>query len=167
MGNRKGERRDFKALERRRYAAAGLFERDLTDSEIGRRLQVHRQSVGRWRQQWLSQGKSGLRGAGRSGRKSRLDEKQTQVVIEHLLKGPKACGFSSDVWTLARMAMMVEKVVGVKYHPRYLSEILARLGWSCQRPAMRAKERDEAAIRNWKARVWPRLKKKPKKSVES
>ena len=100
MGNRKGEKRDFKELERRRYVAAGLFERDLTDSEIARRLHAHRQSVGRWRQQWLSKGKEGLRGAGRSGRKFRLDEKQRQAVIERLLKGPKACGFSSDVWPL-------------------------------------------------------------------
>jgi len=35
------------------------------------------------------------------------------------------------------------------------------LGWSCQRPAGRALERDEQAIQRWKQYRWPQLKKKP------
>jgi len=38
-------------------------------------------------------------------------------------------------------------------------KILRRLGWSCQRPAARALERDEKAIQRWKKERWPELKK--------
>jgi len=35
------------------------------------------------------------------------------------------------------------------------------MGWSCQKPARRALERDEQAIGVWKQRRWPALKTKP------
>jgi Winged helix-turn helix len=33
-----------------------------------------------------------------------------------------------------------------------------RLGWTVQRPARRAKERDEQAVQHWVAYEWPRIK---------
>jgi transposase len=36
--------------------------------------------------------------------------------------------------------------------------LLRGLGWSLQRPARRAAERDEAAIAWWRAQEWPRIK---------
>jgi hypothetical protein len=43
---------------------------------------------------------------------------------------------------------------------------LCSLGWSCQRPTGRARQRDEAAIRRWKQVRWPQIKKKPSRSAE-
>src|SRR4051794_40577815 len=49
MGNARGVRRDFVALEKRRFEAVKLFEKDLNNSEIGRRLKASNQTVSRWR----------------------------------------------------------------------------------------------------------------------
>jgi len=38
--------------------------------------------------------------------------------------------------------------------------ILRKLNWTCQRPAGKALERDEEAIRHWKKYRWPQIKKK-------
>jgi hypothetical protein len=38
--------------------------------------------------------------------------------------------------------------------------LLRTIGWSCQRPTGQARQRAEAAIRHWKRRQWPRLKKR-------
>ena len=38
MGNPRGVRRDFVALEKRRFEAVKLFDKSLNNSEIGRRL---------------------------------------------------------------------------------------------------------------------------------
>jgi transposase len=46
-------------------------------------------------------------------------------------------------------------------------KILRQLGWSCQRPAGRALERDEKAIQRWKKARWPELKKRPKSRAGS
>lgn len=144
--------------------AARLFEEGIKDAEIARRLKVSRHSVGRWRRQLDQGGQEGLLAAGRAGRKPRLVDEQDQLIIAALKQGASARGYISDLWTLPRVAKLVEEITRVKYHPRYMGAILKRLGWSCQRPVVRAKERNEAAIAHWKKKVWPRIKKKPKKS---
>lgn len=167
MGNPKGIKRDFEALKRRRLKASKLFRKGLSDAEIARQMKVTRNSVGNWRRIWSAHGAKGLAGAGRAGRKPRLGVEQDKAIVTALKEGASAHGYRSDVWTLPRTAKLVEKITGVRYHPRYMGDILRRLGFSCQRPIVRAKERDEARIQQWVKREWPRIKKKPKKSGES
>ena len=45
-----------------------------------------------------------------------------------------------------RVPELIARECGVPYHPRYVGRILARLGWSCQRPVGRAFKPDEAAV---------------------
>jgi transposase len=76
-----------------------------------------------------------------------------------LVAGPKANGFATDMWTLARVAQVIERVTGVRYSPSQTWLILRqRLGWTRQRPARRAIERDDEAIAQWVKRDWPRIK---------
>src|SRR4030067_585429 len=35
-------------------------------------------------------------------------------------------------------------------------------GWSCQKPERRARERDEDAIKQWREKRWPHIKKRKK-----
>src|SRR5437879_4935068 len=72
MGNPAGVRRDFQALEQRRWRAARLLKKGVHQSEVARRVGAHRQSVSRWAQQLEEAGLSGLKKAGRAGRKPRL-----------------------------------------------------------------------------------------------
>ena len=72
MGNPAGVRRDFQALEQRRLRAARLLKQGVHQSEVARQVGAHRQSVSRWAQQLEAAGLSGLRKAGRAGRKPRL-----------------------------------------------------------------------------------------------
>jgi transposase len=58
--------------------------------------------------------------------------------------------------------LLIETECGVTYHPGHVWRILRQLGWSCQRPAGRALERNEEKIRQWKQQRWPEIKKKPK-----
>jgi len=82
MGNPAGVRRDFGALERRRMEAAELLRQGVTQSEVARRLGVHRQSVIRWVRQLAQSGRKGLKKAARAGRKPRLSGAQLKQ-IEH------------------------------------------------------------------------------------
>ncbi|HKA02869.1 MAG TPA: winged helix-turn-helix domain-containing protein [Acidimicrobiales bacterium] len=65
------------------------------------------------------------------------------------------------MWTLARVAAVIEAETGVAYHPGHVWKLLRRMGWSRQRPARRAVERDDAAVAAWVAEAWPRLKRGP------
>ena len=48
MGNPRGVKRDFEALEERRFRAHELLKRGLSEAEVARQVGVHRQSVNRW-----------------------------------------------------------------------------------------------------------------------
>lgn len=155
-------KRDFKAMEQRRFRALSLLEKGLSQAEVARRTNVSRQSVLRWNQQRLAGGRDALRAAGRAGRKPRLQPRQEQQLLKLLVAGPEAAGFRTPLWTLERVAKVIRREFGFPCHATTAMRVLRdRLGWSCQKPVGRALERDEAAIATWKRRTWPELKKKP------
>ena len=161
MGNPSGLKRNFDALEKRRMQAARLLKKGIHEAEVARRVGVHRQSVNRWARQLNESGISGLKKAGRAGRKPRLSEADLERIRKALKRGPEALGYETSLWTAWRVADLIERECGIKYHSGHVWKILRNLGWSCQRPTGRALERDEDAIRRWKKNRWPELKKKP------
>jgi transposase len=166
MGNPAGVKRDFEALERRRLQAARLLEKGWSQAEVAREVGVHRQSVSRWAKQLAEGGKVGLKKAGRAGRKPRLSRADRRRIERALKRGPEALGYATSLWTTQRVQKLIEQECGVSFHPAHVWRILQGLGWSCQRPAGRALERDEAAIEHWKKVRWPELKKTPPKKAE-
>ena len=166
MGNPRGVRRDFEALERRRLEAARLLRRGLSQGEVARRVGVHRQSVSRWARQLAEGGRASLKKVGRAGRKPRLSPADLRRVERGLKRGPEALGYGTGLWTARRVAKLIEQECGVQYHPGHVWRILRDLGWSVQRPIGRAVERDEQAIRRWKETRWPALKKTPRGKAE-
>lgn len=96
------------------------------------------------------------------GGMSRLTAAQRKRLIRMLLQGPGKHGYGTELWTLARVAEVIAVTFGVEYHPSAIWHILRSLGWSCQKPERRARERDEQAIQRWRQHDWPRIKKRPK-----
>ena len=166
MGNPRGVKRDFEALEERRLAAEKLLAKGVPQAEVARRLGVHRQSVCRWNAARAKGGKEALRKAGRAGRLPRLSAEQKEEIKSALGQGPEAHGYMTCLWTIGRVAALIEEQTGLKYHRGHVWKILRGLGWSSQRPVGRALERDEEAITHWKEKQWPAIKKKRAAKVE-
>jgi transposase len=162
MGNARGFKRDaecFRTLEQRRLKGARLLEQGVHQSEVARRVGVHRQSVSRWARQLEEAGRAGLKRAGRAGRKPKLSEADLKRIEQGLKQGPEALGYATSLWTRQRVGHLIEQECGVQYSSTHVWRLLKQLGWSCQRPVGRALERDEEAIRRWKKRRFPTLKK--------
>lgn len=153
--------RDHGAMEKRRLKAAKLFAAGKGASEVARLLQVRRQSAHDWRQRWERGGVAALRSKGAAGPKQRLSEGQQAALAAALVQGPQKHGHATAVWTLPRVAKLIEEQTGQCYHPGHVWRLLRGLGFSCQQPTRRAIERDETAITRWKRVGWPELKKKP------
>src|SRR2546430_1025471 len=149
-------RRDLARLEQRRRKAGRLFAKGRSQADVARELGVSRQSVSRWYADWRTKGPRGLAAAGRAGRLPKLSDKQLKDVAAELKKGPRAHGHATDLWTLARVGEVIQATTGVSYHPGHVWKILRQMGWSRQRPARRAVERDDEAIARWVAEDWPR-----------
>jgi transposase len=160
MDRRVRPRRDFAALQARRMQAAELFEHGVIPAEVARQVGVSHQIVSDWRAAWRRSGRAGLRGAGRAGRLPKLSRDELAHVERELLKGAEANGYPNDVWTLQRVAEVIERLTGVTYHPAHVWWLLRQdLKWSWQRPARRATERNDDAIQQWVKQRWPQLKK--------
>src|SRR3954454_21865176 len=148
------KRLDRSELEARRIEAGKLLQRGVRPAEVARRLSVSRTSVGRWQQALAAGGRRGLHGAPRTGRPPLLDANDQKRLIAALKAGALAQGYSSDLWTLGRVGKLIETLC-----ESGVWRLLKRLGFSSQRPAKRAMQRDETAVRQWKTKRWPALKK--------
>ena len=145
-------------LEERRVAAAHLLRAGkLSQAAVARRLGVSDAAVTYWKQRWEAQGLRGLRRRSSPGRPSRLSEAQWRQLLRQLRRGAVAAGFDTERWTQRRIAAVVERTFGVRYHFRSLGRALRARGWSPQRPLPPARERDEALVAAWLKRDWPRI----------
>ena len=154
-------------MEKRRKKAGKLFAKEYSAPEVARRLGVARQVAYRWKSAWDAGGSSALASKGPAGPKSKLTADQTHQVTEALLAGPAVYGYKTALWTLPRVASLIEDLTGVNFHPGHVWRLLGASGFSCQRPERRAVERDERAIRQWKRVQWPAIKKKRTASAGS
>lgn len=147
-------------LAERRMRAVDMFEAGKRQVDVVMELEVSAQTASRWHKAWVEGGRDALAGVGRAGRRPWLSDEQVAEVEAALTEGPKAHGFATDMWTLARVAEVIERVSGVRYSQTQTWAVLReRLGWSRQRPARRAVERDDAKIEAWRKTEWPRIKK--------
>src|SRR2546422_10442894 len=139
MGNPAGVRRDFQALEQRRLRAARLLKKGVHQSEVARQVGAHRQSVSRrWAQQLEAAGLSGLRKAGRAGRKPRLSAEDLKKIERGLKHGPEALGYETGLWTAWRVAHLIEGGCGGRYPASQAWPIPRPVGWRFSPPPRRA-----------------------------
>ncbi len=115
--------------------------------------------MSRWEKRRQEGGAQALKRPKRFGRPRRLSDAQCTELIEQLKFGALAAGFATELWTLPRMRTLIEQRFNVKLTEPSVWRLLRSLGWSVQRPTGQARQRDEKAIRMWKARRWPELKK--------
>lgn len=150
-------------LEQRRHQAVELLEQGFGTNEVARRFGVTSGAVSQRKARYKQQGRDGLSATPNTGRPPGLNAKQKQRLLRLLLRSPRSLGFATELWTLERIAKVIRIHFGIDYDPSSVWHILRDLGRSCQKPEIRARERDEEAIEKWRKQDWPRIKKSPKK----
>src|SRR5215469_1667417 len=115
MGNPRGVKRDFEALEKRRFQALKLLKQGYNQSEVARRVKVCSQTVSRWSKAVSKQGEKALSAVGRAGRKAQLDDQQREKLIARLLEGPAQLGYETPLWTCNRVARLIQEEFGIRY----------------------------------------------------
>lgn len=149
-------------LENRRRRAVALLRAGQTYRSVARPLNASLSSVVRWDQGYRQTGLKALRTRPSPGRPSRLSKPQRDRLRQLLVAGAGQAGYATDLWTLQRIAKLIEGQFGVRYTTVGVWKLLrVGLDWSWQKPERRALQRDEAAIEHWKRRTWPHIKKRP------
>ena len=151
-----------KRLEQRRQKAIALLRSGETYQKVAWAVKSSVSSVVRWHQAYQRNGKLGLRTKPIPGRPARLTPAQTATLTSFLVAGAQKAGYATDLWTLRRVADLIEKRFGVHYGLTGARRLLLRrMEWTWQKPERRAIERNEEAIARWKRADWPDIKKRP------
>lgn len=128
--------------------------------EVAHFLDVDVRTVWRWWNWFRRAGWTGLAAHQVVGRPSKLTATQEKIVLRWLRESPTEHGFSTELWTTARIATLIQEEWSIAFNHRYLSVWLRDRGYTPQRPQRIPRERDPEAIAAWMANDWPRIKKK-------
>ena len=149
-------------LEERPRKAIGLLRSGETYQKVAWAVKASVSSVVRWKQAYQQNRRTGLRTKPIPGRPPRLTPGQTATLTKLLVAGAQQAGYATDLWTLRRVADLIEKRFGVHYGLTGARRLLLqRLEWTWQKPERRAMERKEEEIAKWKRADWPDIKKRP------
>ena len=117
-------------LQARRLRAAELFAAGVRQAEVARQLGVSAQALSVWHARWKTGGTDAVHSRGPSGSAPRLSDAQLATVAQALLDGAIANGFTGALWTLDRIAIVIERLTGVRRHSAHVWALLHnRLGY--------------------------------------
>jgi transposase len=145
--------------EARRLQAWHLKQQGWSQRQIAAALGVSEGAVSQWMQRAREGGSEALRHRPPPGAPRRLSAEQLARLPELLQRGPAAYGFRGELWTRGRIAAVIQLEYGIAYHPRHVGRLCQTIRWSPQKPTRRARQRDEAAMAQWRDETWPALKK--------
>jgi transposase len=111
-----------KLLEERRRSVIRFLKRKLSLHEIGRRIGCHASSVMRWRNAFQSGGQAALKAKPAPGRPPRLTLQQRRQLVRLLTQGAMAHGYRTELWTTPRIADLIERRWGVRYHRNHVGK---------------------------------------------
>lgn len=149
------------ASEKIRTAAVKAVLSGQNQNHVAKVFGVWPTAVCNWMRLYRKGGFDALKATISSGRPPKLGRKQREHLTGLLKRGALAAGFQTELWTGKRVAWLIKHEFGIDYHHQYVPTLLRDIGFSLQKPAGVARERDEKKIRAWVTRTWPTIKKKP------
>jgi transposase len=164
------EARDFRGLGRpaqealRRRALYLVEHEGMTQAEAARAVGVHRQTVNVWQRRYRERGEDGLldgrRVSPRRGR-GRLTGDEARQVRDWIAEGtPDRPGLPFALWTSRAVRELVERRLEERLGLSTVQLYLRRWGLTPQKPLVRAKQRQPAAIAAWLERDYPAIAKR-------
>jgi transposase len=116
-------------LEARRRWAVALLGKGHTVTSVAKTVGCSHSSVIRWRDAVALHGPAILSAKPAPGGPAKLTVRQRQRIPALLRRGALRWGFRTDHWTTARIAAVIKREFGVRYHPTHVRRVLVQLGW--------------------------------------
>ena len=161
------EARDFRGLGRpaqealRRRALFLIEHEGMTQAEAARAVGVHRQTVNIWRRRHREQGEEGVldgrRVSPRRGQ-GRLTGDEARRVRAWIGEGtPDRLELPFALWTSRAVRELIERRLAKRLGLSTVQLYLRRWGLTPQKPLVRAKQRQPAAIAAWLETAYPAI----------
>ena len=97
----------------------------------------------------------------RLGKKAALDQSALDELKIALEQGALAHGFETDNWSRERVCQLIEQKFGISHHPAHASRLLAKIGFTRQKPKRKDYRRDANEVSKWYKERLPKAQKKP------
>ncbi len=159
--------RDFRSIGRaaqeelRRRALFLVEQEGPSQSQAAQMVGVHRQTVNIWLKRYRQQGEEGVldgrRVSPRRGKGALSAEEAGQVRAWIVEQTPDELGLPFALWTSRTVRELIERRLGKRLGPTAVQLYLRRWGLTPQKPLVRAKERQPAAIAAWLATSYPAI----------
>jgi len=164
-------KRDFRTLapatqaELRRIAVA-MVRAGKTRVEAAATVGVNRRFVGQWVKVAAQGGEAvlaGRRRGRRPGEQKALSAAQEEGLRYLIARGcPNQFGLSFALWTRQAVRALIARETGVWLTLPVVGRYLRAWGFTAQRPARRATERQDEAVRAWLENTYPAIARKAK-----
>ena len=133
-------------------------------SELARMMGYARQTLHRWFAEYEAGGMQALESTKASGAVAKLTAKQTEWLVKTLSsKNPAQMQFPIALWTREIICELIKRRFGVSMALTSVGKLMRRLGFSVQRPLMRAYERNPEAVTHWLETRYPDIQEMAKK----
>src|SRR5689334_13655610 len=159
--------RDFRGIGRpaqeelRRRALFLIEHEGMTQAEAARAVGVHRQTVNIWHKRYRARGEDGLldgrRVSPRRGKGALSAGEAGQVRAWIVGQTPDRLGLPFALWTGRAVRELVERRFGKRLGLSTVPLYLRRWGMTPQKPLVRARQRQPAAIAAWLERDYPAI----------
>jgi len=150
---------DHATLEAMRVRAVRSVQAGESPEVVARSLRINPRTMYGWLAQYRRGGWGALKAKPLFGRPPKLDARALQWVYEVVTqKNPLQLKFAFALWTREMVATLIKSKCGVTLSANSVGRLLAQLGITCQKPLHRAQERDEALVRQWLKKEYPKIK---------
>jgi len=150
----------------RRRTVQAVIEQGMSKAEAARVFGVSRTSVHSWLNLYQQNGEEGLvpKRPGRPKCGGRLAGWQAATIV-NLIKDhcPEQLKMPFALWTREAVRDLIQMRLGIGYSLGMVGRLLARWGFTPQKPVTRAYERNDDRIRNWLKCEYPALRKRAKR----
>jgi len=164
MKTQDGRKLSPKTLEEIRTRAVQRVQAGESPEIVIKTLGFSRACIYNWLARYRAGGWHALKTGSRTGRPKKLGGKQIAWIYKTVVdKDPLQMKFPFALWTRSMIAIVIRRKFGIKLSDSSVGRLLRQLGLSCQKPLYRAYQQNSEAVKEWKERVFPDIKKKAKK----
>ena len=111
-----------------------LVAQGMTCPEVGRMLGDAPRTVEYWVRRFEEKGLAGLTEGDRTGRPSRLDEKQFKEINRVLREKPSDAGMRVNLWDGKTLSAWIEKTCGIQLGVRQCQRLFRQLEFRLRKP---------------------------------
>ena len=150
---------DHTTLEEMRIRAVRSVQAGESPEVVARSMRINRRTIYGWLAQYRRGGWGALKAKPLLGRPPKLDARALQWIYNTITqKNPLELKFAFALWTRAMVAKLIKDRFGVVLSANSVGRLLAQLGITCQKPLHRAQQRDEALVKQWLRKDYPKIK---------